>query len=86
MPEEPTDEAEPKKPFIRGRTFRAYVGFLVIALSLAIIAWDHFYLRREFEALEITGHLLLIGVGFLLIDKKLFTEFKAVVLSRIGKK
>ena len=86
----PVAEVEPaeptKKPFIQGRTLRAYVGFGMILLVCAVFGWDHFVLRRSFEALEITGQALLIGVGLLLIDKKLYKEFKGAVLSRIGKK
>jgi len=82
----PVNQPVEKKPFIRGRTLRAYVGFAIIAIDVAIFLVDHLVRARAYELLEITGHVLFIGVGFLLIDPKLFTQFFNAVGSRFSKK
>lgn len=82
----PPEPEEDKAPLIKGRTLRAWVGLGIIVVVAGVFVWDHVVLRRSFEALEITGQALLFGVGFLLIDKKLFAEFKGALLSRLGKK
>jgi len=80
------DSKEPKRPLIQGRTFRAYVGIAIIVVDLAIFFVDHVLQDQAYELLEIGGHALFIGVGLLLIDPKLFTQFKDAVGSKLSKK
>jgi len=75
-----------KRPLIQGRTFRAYVGIAIIVVDLAIFFVDHVLQDQAYELLEIGGHALFIGVGLLLIDPKLFTQFKDAVGSKLSKK
>ncbi len=73
------------KPTGKGRVFRAYVGIAIILVDLAIFFVDHVLQGQEYELLEIGGHALFIGVGLLLIDPKLFTEFAKAVGSKLKK-
>ena len=77
------EQGETKKS--KGRVFRAYVGIAIILVDLAIFFVDHVLQGQEYELLEIGGHALFIGVGLLLIDPKLFTEFAKSVGSKFGK-
>jgi len=80
------DYQELKKPLIKGRTLRAYVGIAIIVVDLVIFFVDHVLQDQAYELLEIGGHALFIGVGLLLIDPKLFTQFKDAVGSKLSKK
>ena len=82
---EPKAEPEQKKPFIKGRTFRAYIGFAIIIVDLAVFFDEHILKGQDYELMQLAGHALFIGLGLLLIDRKLFSEFLAAVSNKFKK-
>lgn len=61
------------------RHVRAALGFVAIIASIALFALNHGHLNSREELLM---HALLIGAGYLLIDKDSFKE----IISTIGDK
>ncbi len=46
---------------------------------------EHILKGQDYELMQLAGHALFIGLGLLLIDRKLFSEFLAAVSNKFKK-